>query len=91
MHAELRARAKPTDGDFLWIVDANLAAYKTDGKMDKKVTYALDAHDPSHPTATVTLTYHNTTDHMDWRYTRYRSYTRIYVPEGATLISSAVR
>ncbi len=83
------ARAKPTNGDFLWVVDANLAAYKTDGVMDKKVKYQIDMTDPQGPTATVTLTYKNTNKVIDWRYTRYRSYTRVYVPEGRTLISSS--
>lgn len=83
------ARAKPTNGDFLWVIDANLGAYKTDGKMDKQITYALDARDPAHPKATVTLKYRNTVERIDWRYTRYRSYTRVYVPEGAKLISSS--
>ena len=82
------ARAKPTNGDFLWVVDANLAALKTDGVMDKKIAYTLDAHDPENPIATVTLTYKDLAQKIDWRYTRYRSYTRVYVPEGATLIKT---
>lgn len=82
-------RAKGTNGDFLWVVDGNLGALKTDGVMDKHVTYKLDATDPNNPTATVTLTYDNTNSNISWRYTRYRSYTRIYVPDGATLISSS--
>jgi len=82
------ARAKPTSGDFLWIIDANLAALKTDGVMSKSVQYTLDARDLEHPKANVTLTYQNTNRQITWRYTRYRSYTRVYVPEGSTLISS---
>jgi len=81
-------RAKPTTGDFVWVIDANLAALKTDGVMKKKITYKLDARNPAHPIATVTLTYTNTAKKIDWRYTRYRSYTRVYVPEGSELISS---
>ncbi|MBI5655016.1 DUF4012 domain-containing protein [Candidatus Uhrbacteria bacterium] len=83
------ARAKPTDGDFLWVIDANLAAYKTDGVMDKDISYQVDMADPQGPVATVTLTYTNTNKVIDWRYTRYRSYTRVYVPEGSSLISSS--
>ena len=82
-------RAKATNGDFLWVVDANLAALKTDGVMDKSVSYSLDASDPQKPLATVTLTYKNTNRTITWRYTRYRSYTRILVPEGSQLISSS--
>ena len=82
-------RAAPTQGDFLWIVDANMAAFKTDGVMDKKISYRLDAKDPANPRATVTLTYTNTNPTFTWRYTRYRSYTRVYVPDGSTLLSSS--
>ncbi|MBI4138768.1 DUF4012 domain-containing protein [Candidatus Uhrbacteria bacterium] len=83
------ARAKPTDGDFLWVVDANLAALKTDGAMKKEIRYELDATDPAGPKATVTLRYTNTAKGFgDYRYTRYRTYTRVYVPEGSELISS---
>jgi hypothetical protein len=83
------ARTKPTNGDYIQVVDANLAALKTDGKMKKAIAYSVDAHDPANVTATVKLTYTNTVQKIDWRYTRYRTYTRIYVPEGAQLISSS--
>jgi len=85
------ARATPTDGDFLWVVDANLAAYKTDGAMKKEIRYHVDANDPRGPVATVTLRYTNTAKGYlvpDYRFTRYRTYTRVYVPEGAELLSS---
>lgn len=81
-------RAQPTVGDILWIVDANMAALKTDGVMRKDVTYELDAHDLSNMVARVKLTYTNTNPTITWRYTRYRSYTRVYVPEGSILLSS---
>ena len=81
-------RAKATTCDFLWVVDANLAALKTDGMMIKTAHYALDARDVKKPTAKLTLDYENTTQKISWRYTRYRSYTRIYVPEGSQLLSA---
>ncbi len=82
------ARAQTTQDDFLWVVDANLAALKTDGVMNKGVKYQVDATDPQGPTATVTLTYKNTNRTENWRYTRYRSYTRVYVPDGSMLLES---
>lgn len=81
-------RARGAEQDELWVVDANLAALKTDGVMDKRVDYQLDATDPAGPTATVRLTYTNTNRSITWRYTRYRDYVRIFVPEGSELISS---
>ena len=82
-------RTQPTIVDSLWVVDANLGAYKTDRVMDRTISYKMDATDLNHPTATVTLTYHHTLPLFDWRTTRYRSYTRVYVPDGAKLISSS--
>jgi len=81
-------RAKPTNGDFVWVIDSNLAALKTDGIMQKRIRYTLDAKDPERPVATVTLTYSNNgpTIGTDYRYTRYRDYVRLYVPEGSELI-----
>ena len=73
--------------DFLAVVDANLAALKTDGMMDKHIIYQLDASNPDQAIATVRLRYTNRTRQIDWRYTRYRSYTRLYVPEGSELVS----
>lgn len=85
------AQAKPTNGDFLWAIDANLGSYKTDGAMKKSATYALNMNDPRGPVATVTLKYTNTAKGFltDYRYTRYRTYTRVYVPEGSQLLSSS--
>ncbi len=82
-------RAKETKQDFLWVIDANLGALKTDGVMDKKIIYTVDAHaDDVAPMATVTLEYTNTNKKIDWRYTRYQSYTRVYVPEGSEFVTS---
>lgn len=74
--------------DELWVVDANLAALKTDGVMDKRIEYKVEAKNPAAPIATVRLIYTNTNRAITWRYTRYRDYVRIYVPEGSELISS---
>lgn len=82
-------RVEGSDGDYLMVVDANLAALKTDGQMNKRIFYSVDLSDVNNPTATVRLRYTNNTQQIDWRYTRYRSYTRIYVPEGSQLISSS--
>jgi hypothetical protein len=80
-------RTLGTEGDELWVIDANLAALKTDGVMDKRIIYSVDATDPGGPVATVRLRYTNTNRTLSWRYTRYRSYTRVYVPEGSELLS----
>jgi hypothetical protein len=56
--------------------------------MDKRIEYKVDAKNPAAPIATVRLIYTNTNRAITWRYTRYRDYVRIYVPEGSELISS---
>lgn len=81
-------RTKSTTGDYLWVVDSNLGAWKTDGVMDKQILYGLDATDPNNMRATVTLRYKNTNEKPDWRYIQYRDYVRVYVPDGAELISN---
>ncbi|MBI4281223.1 DUF4012 domain-containing protein [Candidatus Uhrbacteria bacterium] len=75
-----------TDGDFLMLVDANLAALKTDSVMERQMTYAVTPEN-GRLKARVTMTYHNT-GLFSWKTTRYRTYTRVYVPFGATLVGS---
>jgi len=73
--------------DFLMVVDANLAALKTDSVMSRAINYSFKP-DANGLTATVSLTY---TNHggFSWKTTRYRTYTRIYVPPGSALVSSS--
>lgn len=76
----------PSD-DYFMLVDANLAAFKTDAVMDKKISYRVrEENDGLY--ATVTMDYsHNGS--FDWRTTRYRSYSRIYAPQGSRMINSS--
>ena len=78
---------KRPDGDFLMWVDANLAALKTDHAMVRKLNYSFAPTDDGQYLATASMTYtHN--GGFDWRTTRYRTYARIYVPQGSKLVSS---
>lgn len=75
-----------TTDDVLMVVDANLAALKTDPVVDREVTYAIVPYaDGYRATATITYKHHGK---FDWKTTRYRTYTRLFVPLGSTLISS---
>jgi hypothetical protein len=69
---------KKTDGDYLFVVDSNLASLKTD-------SLAWQNNDLI---AKVSITYQNNAD-FTWKSTRLRSYTRIYVPLGSELVSSS--
>jgi hypothetical protein len=82
-------RTKSSLGDYLWVVDTNLVSLKTDGVMEKKIEYALDAKDLSNVTASVTLRYTNhANEHKDYKYSAYRDYVRVYAPEGSEFISA---
>lgn len=81
-------RTKHAPIDYLRVIDTNMGSLKTDGVMEKQILYGLDASNPTDLRATVTLRYRNTNPTPNWRYTRYRNYVRVYVPEGAELIST---
>jgi hypothetical protein len=75
---------KETDGDYLMVVDANLAALKTDAVMNKSISYQVE-QTAGGLIAKVKINYaHN--GKFDWRTTRYRTYTRVYVPKGSRLL-----
>lgn len=74
--------------DFFMLVDANLAALKTDSVMDRSITYTVTPDkDKKRLRAKATITYHNK-GLFSWKTTRYRTYTRLYAPRGATLLRS---
>lgn len=73
--------------DLLLTVDANLAAYKSDPVVERHVTYTMVPHGSGYR-ATVSINY----DHhggFDWKTTRYRTYTRLFVPLGSQFVSSS--
>ena len=76
---------KQSTGDYLMVVDANLAAFKSDSVMKKNINYQTSGDNKL--TATVKLDYKHEGG-FDWRTTRYRSYTRIYAPLGSKLINN---
>lgn len=81
----ITGETKQTTKDYLMVIDANLAAFKSDSVMEKKISYSVSS-DTDSLISRVTLDYkHN--GGFDWRTTRYRSYTRIYAPLGSRLIS----
>ncbi len=79
-----------TTGDYLMWVDANLGALKTDHAITRTLWYhiepAISAEGESYYRAVTTMEYVHGAP-FDWRTSRYISYARVYVPEGAELIS----
>lgn len=76
---------KDFSGDYLQLVDANLAALKTDEVMDRTLVYNLRETDKGEIIAEAKVNYQNT-GAFSWKTTRYRSFTRLYAPEGSELI-----
>ncbi len=74
-------------GDYLFWVDANLGALKTDLAVKKEIFYDLTPT-TSGFIAQVTMKYIHS-GKLDWRTSRYRTYARLYVPAGSKLISAA--
>ncbi|NQV11975.1 DUF4012 domain-containing protein [Candidatus Uhrbacteria bacterium] len=71
--------------DHLMFVDANLAALKTDASMNRAYTYSIHREVNGDLIASAQVNY----DHVggfDYRTTRYRTYTRVYVPLGSELV-----
>lgn len=81
-------RQNPT-GDYLMVVDANLASLKTDPEIERKILHQVEVGDIGNLVATqITYVHHG---QFDWRTTRYRTYVRVYVPLGAKLKSAAIK
>ena len=77
-------------GDSVMWVDANLAALKTDHVMERSLSYVIRP-DTSGLGLVAEVTMHYTHPGLvDWRTSRYKTYARVFVPEGAELIESFV-
>lgn len=83
---DLGGRVLPiaTGDDAIMVVDANLGALKTDPVMERSIRYAI-IPDGEGFRGSIRLQYRNTGT-FTWKTTRYRTYTRVYFPEGTELI-----
>lgn len=92
LEAELRSvgwsgQVASPAGDYLLVADANLAALKTDAVMKRSIAYSIAPRPDGNFEAKASVTYRNLGRFTDFT-TRYRTYTRFYVPAGATLIEA---
>jgi hypothetical protein len=78
---------KTTTGDYLLVVDANMGALKTDAVVNKSLIYTLQ-ETADGLVAKVNINYANNGNYS-WKTTTYRSFTRVYVPQGSQLIKAA--
>lgn len=77
---------KDEKGDFLMVVDSNMASLKTDSVMKKEISYDL-SQDKEGVIVNLSINYSHEGG-SDWRTSRYRSYMRAYIPSGSKLISA---
>lgn len=72
--------------DYLMVVDANLAALKTDAVISRSLNYKITEKINHGLFSKLTINYaHN--GRLDWKTSVYKSYTRVYAPLGSQLIS----
>lgn len=77
--------AQSTD-DYVLIADNNYAALKTDRVITRSTNYSV-TRTPQQTRSILRLSYQNNATAFDYRTTRYRTFTRVYVPLGAVLES----
>ncbi len=73
---------RAADSDYLYVVDANLAALKTDSVMKRSTSYALSVDANGDLTARAEITYQHAGKAVQALISKYRTYTRVYTPEG---------
>lgn len=78
----------PTHDDYLAVIDANLAALKSNSCISRQINYSFA---PDTETEKIKvhadITYKNNCA-FTWKSTRYRTYTRIYTPLGSEWIKT---
>lgn len=84
----IAGRIAQVEHDHLMWVDANLAALKTDHAIDRTLSYTFSPREDGRVEATAAMTY-NHTGTFDWRTSRYRTYARVFVPQGSEFISAS--
>ncbi len=65
--------------DYIMVVDANLASYKTDHVVERSIGYDIDLSGTI-PQAVLTIHYDNTATQKDWKTNDYQTYVRVYAP-----------
>ncbi|MBU0671057.1 DUF4012 domain-containing protein [Patescibacteria group bacterium] len=78
---------KETVDDYVMVIDANLAALKTDKVMERNIDYNVYEED-GQLYGDLNVHYKNNGTFTKFT-TRYRTYTRVYVPLGSELVESS--
>jgi hypothetical protein len=81
-------KMKDVRGDYLSVIDANMASLKTDRVMARSIAYSIAQGSDGTFDGRIAVTYQNK-GRFDWKTTRYRTYVRVYLPPGTVLIGSS--
>ncbi len=73
-----------TEGDYLMVVDSNMASLKTDAVIKRRINHEV-GEEIDGLFSKLEISYMHSGS-FDWKTTRYRTYTRVYVPEGSELV-----
>jgi len=68
------------DHDYLMVIDSNLASLKTDPAMERAIDYRVSVDPVGTLKGQLTATYRHTLAPVKDLITRYRTYTRVYLP-----------
>lgn len=79
-------RYLPKTPDVQFVVDANLASLKTDPVVERTISYQISTDTNGQRVGKTSIMYHHIGSY-DWKTSKYRTYTRVYVPSGSKLIS----
>jgi hypothetical protein len=71
--------------DVQMVVDANVASLKSDPAVQRTIRYEMTKDVNGNRIGRTSITYKHT-GKFDWKTSRYRTYTRLYVPLGSELI-----
>jgi hypothetical protein len=73
---------KQTNSDYVFVVDANINAFKADYFIARKFRYDIDLSSTT-PKARLTINYSHSAEEKSWLVRDYQSWLRVYVPEGS--------
>ncbi|KKS43802.1 MAG: hypothetical protein UV05_C0020G0008 [candidate division CPR1 bacterium GW2011_GWA2_42_17] len=79
---------KKTTGDYLMVVDSNMAAFKTNKFVTRKVSVSVAEVEKNTLRHTVNVFYQNDAPGFTEFTTRYRTYTRLYLPAAAVFVAA---
>lgn len=82
----LAGRMQDTQGDYLYVNDANLGGRKSNLYVTHEVNQLVEISDDGTVTKTVTLTYKNPKEYDGWLNSVLPNWTRVYVPLGSELV-----